>query len=103
MSFTVVALFFCILDRGASAQGGSYGNNSNSDLSDSDEIVIDFDKLQFRVYQGDITQANVDVIVNSTNPEFDLNRGKNKPFDLRRGNKSIIAYADTFLIKIYFE
>lgn len=64
-----------ILGSGASAQGGSYGNNSSSDLSDSDEIVIDFDHLELRVYQGDITKANVDVIVNSTNPQFDLTRG----------------------------
>lgn len=27
------------------------------------------------MYQGDITKANVDVIVNSTNPQFDLTRG----------------------------
>lgn len=67
-----------IVERGASAQGGSYGNSSNSDLSDSDEIVIDFENLEFRVYQGDITLASVDVIVNSTNPEFDLKRGKKK-------------------------
>lgn len=64
-----------ILGSGASAQGGIYGNNSSSDLSDSDEIVIDFDHLELRVYQGDITKANVDVIVNSTNPQFDLTRG----------------------------
>lgn len=68
-------LIALILGSGASAQGGSYGNNSSSDLSDSDEIVIDFDNLELRVYQGDITKANVDVIVNSTNPQFDLTRG----------------------------
>lgn len=56
------------------------------------------------MYQGDITLASVDVIVNSTNPEFDLKRGKKKKsLDLRRGFKLIIAYAETFLIKIYFE
>lgn len=65
-----------IVERGASAQGGSYGNSSNSDLSDSEELVIDFGQLEFRVYKGDITTANVDVIVNSTNPQFDLTRGK---------------------------
>lgn len=65
-----------IVERGASAQGGSYGNSSNSDLSDSEELVIDFGQLEFRVYKGDITTANVDVIVNSTNPQFDLTRGE---------------------------
>lgn len=65
-----------IVDKGASAQGGSYRNSSNSDLSDSEELVIDFGQLEFRVYKGDITRADVDVIVNSTNPQFDLTRGK---------------------------
>jgi hypothetical protein len=62
--------------KGASGGRGNYGGSSSSDLSDSEEFVLDIGNLEFRVYQGDITRAAVDVIVNSTNPEFDLTRGK---------------------------
>lgn len=62
--------------RGTSTQKGSYENSSKSDLSDSEEIAVAFGNLELRVYQGNIIQANVDVIVNSTNHEFDLTRGK---------------------------
>lgn len=70
-------IFDCI-DSGASSQGSNYGSGSSSDLSESEEFIIDIGNLEFRVYQGDITKANVDVIVNSTNPDFDLSKGKHK-------------------------
>ena len=64
------------IDRGASSRGSNNGSGSSSDLSESEELIFDIGNLEFRVYRGDITNANVDVIVNSTNPEFDLTRGK---------------------------
>ncbi|XP_061194487.1 protein mono-ADP-ribosyltransferase PARP14-like [Saccostrea echinata] len=60
---------------GGSSETGRNGNNSPSELSDSEEFALDIGNLQLKVYQGDITKANVDAIVNSTNSEFDLSRG----------------------------
>uniref|UniRef100_A0A8B8E892 Poly [ADP-ribose] polymerase n=1 Tax=Crassostrea virginica TaxID=6565 RepID=A0A8B8E892_CRAVI len=42
---------------------------------DQKEVSVDIGKLKLRMYQGDITRADVDVIVNGTDPDMDLSKG----------------------------
>ena len=42
---------------------------------DQKEVSVDVGNLKLRIYQGDITQAGVDAIVNGTNNEMDLTQG----------------------------
>lgn len=39
------------------------------------EVAVDIGNLKLRMYQGDITEADVDAIVNSTDSEMDLSKG----------------------------
>ena len=39
------------------------------------QASVDIGDLTLKVYQGDITEASVDVIVNGTNRDLDLTRG----------------------------
>lgn len=39
------------------------------------EVVVDMGNLKLRMYQGDITLADVDAIVNGTNNTMDLSKG----------------------------
>lgn len=39
------------------------------------EVVVDMGNLKLRMYQGDITLADVDAIVNGTDSEMDLSKG----------------------------
>lgn len=40
------------------------------------QASVDIGDLTLKIYQGDITEASVDVIVNGTNKDLDLTRGK---------------------------
>jgi len=42
---------------------------------ENDQTIKGLNKIQLKVYQGDITTAGVDVIVNSCNTECDLSKG----------------------------
>jgi hypothetical protein len=44
-------------------------------VSNEKEVSVDIGPIKLRMYQGDITLANVDVIVNGTDSEMDLTRG----------------------------
>lgn len=39
------------------------------------QASVDIGDLTLKIYQGDITEASVDVIVNGTNKDLDLTRG----------------------------
>ena len=39
------------------------------------QASVDIGDLTLKMYQGDITEASVDVIVNGTNKDLDLTRG----------------------------
>lgn len=39
------------------------------------EVVVDMGHVKLHMYQGDITLADVDVIVNGTDSEMDLSKG----------------------------
>lgn len=39
------------------------------------EVAVDMGNLKLRMYQGDITLADVDAIVNGTNNTMDLSKG----------------------------
>ncbi|XP_033757736.1 protein mono-ADP-ribosyltransferase PARP14-like isoform X2 [Pecten maximus] len=39
------------------------------------EVTVDIENIELKIYQGDITKAKVDAIVNGTNADFDLTRG----------------------------
>lgn len=43
--------------------------------SNQKEVSVDIGQIKLRMYQGDITLANVDVIINGTNNEMDLSLG----------------------------
>ncbi|KAK3094887.1 hypothetical protein FSP39_007507 [Pinctada imbricata] len=66
-----------------SYSGGNYryGGDSSSDS----QVELDIGQITLKVYQGDITQADVECIVNSSNRELDLNRGKVSQVLLRMG------------------
>lgn len=49
---------------------GATGQSDNMD-----ESLLQIGSLKLRVYQGDITHAQTDVIVNTTNSDFELTRG----------------------------
>lgn len=44
-------------------------------MSGNKQASVDIGDLTLKIYQGDITEAEVDVIVNGTNRELDLTRG----------------------------
>lgn len=51
------------------------GGQQQSALADNTKGSVDIGDLTLNVYQGDLTEANVDVIDNGTNRELDLTRG----------------------------
>ena len=54
------------------------------------QASVDIGNLTLKVYQGDITEADVDVIVNGTNRELDLTRGNYSFTVILNYNKMII-------------
>ena len=50
---------------------------------DQKEVSVDIGKLKLRMYQGDITCADVDVIVNGTDPDMDLSKGNEIVIEIR--------------------
>ncbi|KAJ8320637.1 hypothetical protein KUTeg_002224 [Tegillarca granosa] len=60
-------------DRLSNKAHGGHGSHGNQQgTHNGGQIAVG--KLQLKVYQGDITKARADVIVNSTNSEFDLTK-----------------------------
>ncbi|XP_069140966.1 LOW QUALITY PROTEIN: protein mono-ADP-ribosyltransferase PARP14-like [Argopecten irradians] len=53
------------------------------------EVVVEIGNVKLKIYQGDITQAKVDAIVNGTNAEFDLKRGKVSNAILKMGGGNL--------------
>ncbi|CAG2225270.1 PARP10_14_15 [Mytilus edulis] len=58
-------------------------------LADNKESSVDIGDLTLKVYQGDLTEANVDVIVNGTNRELDLTRGGVSQAILKKGGREL--------------
>ncbi|KAJ8316973.1 hypothetical protein KUTeg_004877 [Tegillarca granosa] len=57
----------------ANARGGQFVESGTEDIGES---LLQIGSLKLRVYQGDITQAQTDAIVNTTNSDFELTREK---------------------------
>ncbi|XP_071169371.1 protein mono-ADP-ribosyltransferase PARP14-like [Mytilus edulis] len=58
-------------------------------LADNKQSSVDIGDLTLKVYQGDLTEANVDVIVNGTNRELDLTRGGVSQAILKKGGREL--------------
>ncbi|XP_061194345.1 protein mono-ADP-ribosyltransferase PARP14-like [Saccostrea echinata] len=56
--------------HGGEHVGKTFGSDSQK------EVSVDFGPIKLRMYQGDITLADVDAIVNGTDSEMDLSKGE---------------------------
>ena len=77
----------------------SQGNRSGGDLRNSVEHVYK-NGIKISVFQGDITEQQVDAIVNAANTALDMKHGRLGGEILRKGGSSIQTDADA-LIKKY--
>ncbi|XP_052101663.1 protein mono-ADP-ribosyltransferase PARP14-like isoform X2 [Mytilus californianus] len=58
-------------------------------LADNRQGSVDIGNLTLKVYQGDLTEASVEVIVNGTNRELDLTRGGVSQAILKKGGREL--------------
>ncbi|VDI00521.1 Hypothetical predicted protein [Mytilus galloprovincialis] len=69
-------------------QGASGGWHQRA-LADNRQASVDIGDLTLKVYQGDLTEATVDVIVNGTNRDLDLTRGGVSQAILKKGGHEL--------------
>ena len=74
--FCCISAIYCFISGYGGSDYSAPSGYSGGDLS-STQIELDIGDIMLKVYKGDITEADAEVIVNSTNSEFDLSRGNN--------------------------
>lgn len=68
---------------------GATGGWQQRALADNRQASVDIGDFTLKVYQGDLTEATVDVIVNGTNKELDLTRGGVSQAILKKGGREL--------------
>ncbi|XP_071169430.1 protein mono-ADP-ribosyltransferase PARP14-like [Mytilus edulis] len=68
---------------------GAPGGWHQRALADNRQASVDIGDLTLKVYQGDLTEATVDVIVNGTNRDLDLTRGGVSQAILKKGGHEL--------------